>query len=171
MRPYWPCFQLRGRVSEYPAATGTQTEVVLAQPDDPDLVQWDRDISGRFRPEDHAYWIAHRGGVPLWFVRNGKRVGYGYAQTLSDDLPSASETVTVGPVGTRGDADACVLAAVRWASERAPTIRVALPAPHPALPPLLDLGLRIHDVDTFCSTREPTFIDARCYVPSGGDLF
>jgi hypothetical protein len=100
-------------------------------------------------------------------------VGYGYAQTHSDDLPAAPETVTLGPIGAReaADAAACVAAAVRWASGRAAAVRVSVPGPHPSLGPLLAHGLQIHDLDLFCSTPGLRFVDVRRYLPSGGDLF
>jgi hypothetical protein len=117
--------------------------------------------------------VERRGGVPLWFVRRRQRVGYGYAQTRSDDLPAAPETVTLGPIGAREAADvaACVAAAARWASGRAAAVRVSVPGPHPSLGPLLAHGLQIHDLDLFCSTPGWRFVDVRCYLPSGGDLF
>jgi len=81
--------------------------------------------------------------------------------------------VTVGPVGTpeAADAAACVAAAVRWVGARGVAVRVSVPGPHPALGPLLVLGLRIHGTDIFCSTHAPSFADVRRYLPSGGDLF
>jgi GNAT superfamily N-acetyltransferase len=173
LRPYWSCFQLRGSAALFAQTSSEEPDVVEAPTGDPELVEWDRTIGGRFRPEDHAYWVEQRGGVPLWFVRHGQRVGYGYVQTRSDDVLGGPETLTVGPIGVRSEADAlpCVTAAGRWASDRATAIRVSVPGPHPALGPLLALGLRIHDIDTFCSTHAAPFTDVSRYLPSGGDLF
>jgi hypothetical protein len=34
-----------------------EVEVVKGKAGDPELVQWDTEISGRYRPQDHAYWV------------------------------------------------------------------------------------------------------------------
>lgn len=172
LAPYWPCFQLRGRPEAGWKPSSAAPEVVETVGDS-DLVEWDRDIGGRARPRDHAYWIQKRAAVALWFVRHGRRVGYGYSQMHSDDLPDAPQTATVGPIGakTKADAAACVAAAVHWASDRAPAVRLTVPGPHPSLRLLLSAGLRIHDADTFCSTRAARFTDPRRYLPASGDLF
>jgi GNAT superfamily N-acetyltransferase len=173
LRPYWPCFQLRGGAAFVAESLPDEPEVVEARVGDPELIEWDKRIGGRPRPQDHAYWVERRDGVPLWFVRHGQRVAYGYAQRNSDDLPDAPETLTIGPIGARTPADAvaCVVAAVRWGAGQAPEVRISVPGPHPALALLLEFGLRIRDVDTFCSTHVPRFADVRRYLPPGGDLY
>jgi hypothetical protein len=83
------------------------------------------------------------------------------------------DAARVGPVGARTPQHAalCAAAAVRWAVERAPVIRVDVPGPHPALAPLLEAGFRITYVETFvASSAEPLFDPAR-YLGSGGSLF
>lgn len=101
MRPCWPHVQLRADLTQLGALPGEDVEVVEAPGDDPELVRWDAEIGGRRRPEDHAYWVRRRGGVPLWFARRGEVVGYGMAQTRSDDLLRYPDAVTLGPIGTR----------------------------------------------------------------------
>jgi len=100
-------------------------------------------------------------------------VGYGVAQTRSDDLLRHPEAVTLGPIGARAreDAAACALAAVRWARERAAFTRIGITGPHPALEPLLIIGFRVAAVETFCSTADEPFVHVQRYIPSGGDLF
>ncbi len=85
LAPYWPCFQLRGRPVAGWKPSSAAPEVVEAKVGDPDLLEWDRVIGGRARPQDHAYWVEKRAAVPLWFVRDGRRIGYGYVQMHSDD--------------------------------------------------------------------------------------
>lgn len=173
MRPYVPVFQLRGNLATGRGPAAGKLEVVDARPGDPDLLDWDRAIGGRPRPQDHAYWIQHRGGVPFWLVRDGTRVGYGYIQTYSDDLPDPAGIVTLGPIGVRdpSDAEPSLLAAVRWASRQKLAMRLSVPGCHPALGSLIALGLRIYDTSYYCSSRQPRFADLRRYLPSGGDLF
>ena len=173
MRPRWPHVYLRADLAQLRALPSADAEVIEASADDPELVRWDGEISGRHRPEDHAYWARRRGGVALWFARGGKHVGYGIVQTWSDDLLRYPDTVTIGPIGTRAreDAIACVQAAVRWVRERAKIARLSVTGPHPALAPLLSVGFRITAVETFCSNADTPFIDAQRYISSGGDLF
>src|SRR5712692_9923835 len=56
MRPQWPHFALglEQPTHEMPAH---DVEIVEADPGDPELVRWDAQISGRWRPADHQYWV------------------------------------------------------------------------------------------------------------------
>jgi hypothetical protein len=141
--------------------------------EEPDYRRWDAEIGGRDRPADHAYWRQARGGRRFWFVRQDRVIGYGLAQTRSDDLVSSPDAITLGPIGVREPADAvaCVLAAVGWARRQGRTARISLSGPHPAVEPLLTAGFRVVELETFCLSAEAPFFDARCYLPSGSDLF
>ena len=79
----------------------------------------------------------------------------------------------LGPLGVNAaeDASACILAAVHWALQRAEVLTIEVPGPHPCLALLLEGGFRISYVDTFVSSSDAPWFDARCYIPSGGDLF
>jgi GNAT superfamily N-acetyltransferase len=173
MLPRWPHFQLLGRLGDLSPLPSGGVEVGDAVAGDSEVVGWDAEIGGRYRPEDHAYWLQRRAGAALWFTRRGERIGYGYVQAHSDDLPGEAQVATLGPIGVRALADAlpCVGAAVGWARARYTIVRVGVPAPHPALAPLLRAGFRIAEVETFCSTTEDAVADVRRYLPSGGDLF
>ena len=172
MRPQWPYFALR---LQKPARTWDKVsdiEMVEANPADPALIEWDTRINGRPRPAELEYWVREEQAIPLWFRRQGQIVGYGYmrlgAGTMWD--PQACK---LGPIGVINPEDgvACVLAAVSRAWQQADVIRIEVPGPHPCLPTLLESGFRIRYVDTFVSTASTPFFDARCYIPSGGDLF
>ena len=68
MEPHWPYFYLRADAADIGDCLAPDMEVVEAQPGDSDLINWDRSICGRERPQDHDYWL--RGAtVPLWFKR------------------------------------------------------------------------------------------------------
>src|SRR5919107_6300729 len=116
MQPQWPQFWLRAIDLDPARLPGDSVTIAEATPGDPELVGWDAEIGGRYRPEDHAFSVRDQQAVGLWFLRQGERVGYGYVR-----LPAGTirypEAVTVGPVGTRraNDAAACVLAATHWA--------------------------------------------------------
>jgi hypothetical protein len=173
MLPRWSQFQLRAKLRDLGPWPNSPVEVVEAAAGDAELVRWDTEINGHHRPEDHTYWVARRGGIPLWFTLYGQPVGYGYAQTHSDDSLQESDAITVGPIGSRAAADAvaCVGAALRWARARGATVRIAVPGPHPALAALLNTGFRIAEMETFSSTTEDACPDLRRYISSGSDLF
>jgi len=172
MQPQWPNLCLRANAPAPDSLPVTDVVVVEAHVDDRELVRWDAEISGRERPQDHAFWVRDQGGVPVWFERQGIRVGYGYAR-LGAGTIFYPDACTIGPVGARTaeDAAACVLAAVTWAQSRATVLRIDVPGPHPSLGALLDTGFRIGYVETFMSTMDSPFVDGQRYVGSGGDLF
>jgi acetyltransferase (GNAT) family protein len=171
MRPQWPHFALRLEKPGYKKPLAPDLEIIEADPNDPALVQWDAQISGRPRPVDHQFWVREERAVPVWFQRQGQTVGYGYirlgAGTLSDPQACA-----LGPIGARTPADAavCVLAAVNWALQWVEVLHIEVPGPHPCLATLLESGFHIIYADTFVSTAVTPFFDAQCYIASGGDL-
>jgi GNAT superfamily N-acetyltransferase len=171
MQPQWPHFALQ---LDKPAHTWSQaadTEIIEADSSDPALVSWDAQVSGRLRPAEHQFWVREERAVPLWFRRHGQIVGYGYIRFGAEAL-SDPQSCTLGPIGanTPQDATACVLAAVHWAMQRAIVLHIDVPGPHPCLSTLLERGFHIISFDTFVSTADTPFFDARCYIASGGDL-
>lgn len=171
MRPQWPEYLLRADAPPGAAPFGGDLAIVEGQAGDPALVQWDADIGGRERPQDHAYWVEQEGGVPLWFRREGRTLGYGYARLRAGTLWSPG-AARIGPVGahTPENAAACVCAAMRWAAGRARVLRIDIPGPHPALAALLAMGFQITYVETFVSTARTPFFDPTRYAGSGGSL-
>ncbi len=168
MRPQWPCFALR--LDATPAHDWSRLTfpdaptVIEAALDDPDLLAWDTRISGRPRAIDLAFWRAEQDGVGLWFERDGQRIGYAIIRMRAG--------IVIGPIGaaTPDDATACTLTAVAWATRQASVVTIQVPGPHASLPVLLDHGFHIRYADTFVSTADTPFFDARHYIPSGGDL-
>jgi GNAT superfamily N-acetyltransferase len=172
MRPQWPNFCLLGHSDKLGDLAG-DIEVIEGQAGDPALIEWDAQIGGRRRPEDHAYWLGATRARPLWFRRRGAVVGYGYAQTHSPESLWHPDAITLGPIGAHSpeDALACTRAAARWAQPHADVLLITVPGPHPALAALLDAGFQITYVETFVSSSQEPFADMRCYIPSGSTLF
>src|SRR5579871_241891 len=172
MRPQWPSFALHLEQPTQEWSLPSPLEVIEADQEDAALVEWDARISGRLRPLDHAFWVREQGAVPLWFRRGYQIVVYGYIRLLAGTLwhPQAC---ALGPLGVNAaeDAAACTLAAVHWALQHAESLSIEVPGPHPSLSPLLEGGFRISYVDMFVSSSDTPVFDARCYIPSGGDLF
>jgi Acetyltransferase (GNAT) family len=174
MAPDWPYFALSLDVSATSARAQELQDVEIREAltsDIPELIKVDTERSGRYRPEEHTFWMQQERGVPLWFGRQGCPIGYGYVRLGAGTIwhPRAC---TIGPVGaaTAEEATACVLAAVEWAAARAPVLRIGVPGPHGSLALLLERGFQITYVDTFVSSVAARFFDPRCYIPSGGDL-
>lgn len=171
MRPQWPNFCLRLDEPAPAERLSTDLEVVEAEVGDPALLAWDACISGKRRPQDHAFWVEEQRGVPLWFRRSGETIGYGYAR-LGAGTFWFPEACVLGPIGARlpEEATDCVLAAVNWARQRAKILRIDVPGPHPCLAPLLEARFRITYVETHLSSAPTPFFDARCAIASGSDL-
>jgi hypothetical protein len=174
MAPDWPYFGLRLDVgSSYARGQAPQgVEVSLAaEGDEAELVRLDAERSGRYRPQEHSFWMQQEQAVPLWFRRESRLIGYGYVR-LGAGTIWHPRSCAIGPLGasTPEEATDCVLAAVEWAAERAPVVRLGVPGPHRSLALLLERGFHITYVDTFVSSASAPFFDPRCYIPSGGDL-
>jgi len=165
LRPRWPHFHLVG-AAETIRAIPHDLDVADAAPGDGAIVTWDAEIGGRRRPQEHAFWRS-TDAMPLWCLRNGSRVGYGYTHhtPAAGARPAA---VILGPIGARTprDAEACIAALLDRTRGSNGIIHVGVPAAHPCLPLLLDAGFRIRDVETYCSMADASPFNPRLYVPS-----
>lgn len=173
MRPRWPHFWLRAEPARLGGLPETGVVTVEADPGDAELRRWDAELSGRDRPEDLRFLLGAMDAVPLWFSREGRRIGYGYVQRRSPESLWYPDAYRLGPIGARSTADAveCALAGVRWARGRADVLWLAVPGPHAALAGLLDAGFQIAHVETFLSSEERPFADVARYVPTGSTFF
>lgn len=172
MRPQWPNFCLRREGPAPENNSRSDLEIVEAQTNDPALVEWDASVSGRHRPQDHAFWVREEQGIPLWFRRSGETVGYGYIRPGAGTL-WYPEACLLGPIGARTpeDATSCILAAVELAQQRASVLCIDVAAPHPCLVPLLEARFQITYVETHHSSAQAPFFDPRRYIASGSNLF
>ena len=159
MRPKWPRYELHGRAGALSINPKVDVEVVDADAGDAEFLRWHAEIGGFFDRADHAYLLDGRAAVPLWLVRKGKRVGFGYAQMRDDESFLHPDALTIGPLGALStvDAAACVAALVVWACERAEVVQIKVVGPHPGLAALLRAGFRIIYAETFFSTADPPF--------------
>jgi len=173
MTPRWPVYELRGERFDVRDLDGG-VQVAVAAVDDPAFVAWDARVGLRHRPHDLAFVADEVAAQPLWFRRGGATVGYGFVVQRMADEPKQSGTYGVGPLGVAdpGDARACVAAALAWARPRARAVRLDVPAPHPALAPLLEAGFRIVDDDhVFCSTSAATADALASYLPTFAEIY
>lgn len=175
MIPAWPVFDLSVDGESLRGLPDSMVQMVPADAGDPDLVRMDAAIGGRLRPEEHRHWLEQCGGMPFWFYRGGRRVGYGYLQLARNgrDAELRGDSVRIGPIGVEDPAHAIdsVVAAAEEACRQAKHVHILLPGPNRALGVLLEAGFRIDDIETFMCSVQPPFTDGRRYVPSGGGLF
>lgn len=171
MRPWWPQFALYGAAIPAGQRAAEAIEIEVARADDPTVGEWEREIGGRPRAEDFAFWVA-RGATALWFRRDGTTLGYAIVCSRGGTVRHP-DAATIGPLGVRRaeDAAACTLAALRWARAQADTLCLMVPGPHPALAALLAAGFRIEDAYSFATSGDRPFYDPCRYISSGPDLF
>src|SRR5579862_3682543 len=173
MTPRWPNIWLRtdsARLAPHLATLpGGDLEIIPAQTEDPGLARWDSDLFEYARPRDLAYLVDKRDALPVWFKRAGETIGYGFIQRRSDESLWSPGAYTIGPVGAGSEnaARECVCAAVRWVCAQGHAARLAVPAPHPALAPLIEARCLISYVETFLTSHSEPFSDVRRYLPSG----
>ena len=167
--PHWPHVLLTAVVNPAQRLPVHGACVREARPGDQGIVEWDARISGRRRPEDHAFWRSDLEAVPVWMQRGGATIGYGYVR-LGRRQAGEPPSVVLGPIGSqaRADATACVAAAVAWGRAHGEVIHAAVPGIHPALPALLEAGFRITYVETFVAPQAEAFFDPRTYTPGAG---
>ena len=170
MQPIFPHYNLQWQSSTRKVAA-SNIEVVEGQVGDPAFVQWDAQMSGRTRPQDHTFWIEQQQGVPLWLHRQGSTIGYAYVRKVAP-TPLSSSTTFIGPLGVKMPeyATVCALAVTRWTQHWTKVVRIDVPGLHPSLAPLLESSFQIIYVETFHSTATTPFFDPHCYIPSGSDL-
>lgn len=98
MTPQWPSFELRLEQPGSDWRVVPDLEISEAEPGDLAVVQADAERCGRLRPLEHMLWVQEERAIPLWFGRQGQRIGYGYIRLGAGTLwhPQAC---TVGPIG------------------------------------------------------------------------
>jgi GNAT superfamily N-acetyltransferase len=156
---WWPLLYLRGdsRTLETPAgwavvdaAPGQVTELELA---------W----TGADRGADHRVWAARPNGGGVLVTRDGAAVAAGTAAGPDDGYGLMH--LAISPV--TDNAAAAVITALAGLVPPGPVTTVCLPAPHPAVRPLLAQGWRVTYLDQFMAS-EPGLLDPRRAVPSPG---
>jgi GNAT superfamily N-acetyltransferase len=156
---WWPLLYLAGEVpalarpAGWTVATGTAGQVAGLELD------W----TGIGRAADHLAWAARPAGQPVVAHRDGEPLAAGTVAGAGPEygIVHLALSPAAGQAGAR-DAVLAVLSALDPPGGRA---RVCLPAPHPAVRPLLAAGWRNDYVDLFMATQ-PELLDPRRAVPS-----
>ena len=158
---WWPLLYLAGPVA---ALRGLAPDGWTAAPSGVDQVaSAELGWTGVDRSADHRAWVARPHGQAAEVRRGGALVAVGTLAGHGDEygivhLALAPELTGDGA----GDAVLTLLASLDAPDGRA---RVCLPAPHPAVRPLLGAGWRVTGQDLYMAS-EPALLDVRRAVPS-----
>ncbi|MBO0770816.1 MAG: GNAT family N-acetyltransferase [Actinobacteria bacterium] len=172
---WWPLLYLTGDVTALRSPAGWAVTAATAA----EAGALERDWTGIDRTADHQAWAARPGGQPVTASRAGQVLAAGTVGGADEEYgivhlaldPAGADPGLAGAGGRDGaraadetarDAVLAVLASLDPPDGRA---RACLPAPHPAVRPLLAAGWRCGDTDLFMAT-DPALLDPRRAVPS-----
>ena len=155
---WWPLLYLAGRVAALRAPDGWSVsvsgpaEVAAAE------LGW----TGVDRAADHRAWAARPHGFLASVLRDGALLAAGTAAGDGDEFGIVHLAIAPGVTDDSArDAVLTLLASLDAPDGRA---MVCLPAPHPAVRPLLGAGWRVRDKDLYMAS-EPGLLDPRRAVP------
>jgi GNAT superfamily N-acetyltransferase len=160
MVPLWPSIYLEGASETLEqAAAGLSTESASAER----VAQLEREWTGQDRRDDHAFWASQIDADSFVVVDAGDVAAAGYGRARQASAVRVVDRLVVHP-----DVDpvAPTLAAIHRAGQGGPVF-ACIQGPSPALRPLLELGFRIADRDTYLASRAD-LIDPTRLIPNPG---
>jgi GNAT superfamily N-acetyltransferase len=146
MQPLWPSFYVSGDARRVSVGAMVAEEADVAE-----LLEIDREATGRVRPEEHEYWksmaVPHR-------IRDGARtVGFAYLEPPQPwDGPDDWTLDTLAVLPGVDPIDALAAAVAAAVAREAAKLSLVVGGPFPALGPLLDAGFTIQDQDIFLAS-------------------
>lgn len=157
---WWPLLYLAGEVAALARPGGW--EVSAATPGQ--VAGLEREWTGIDRAADHLAWAARPAGQPVIAGPAGRALAAGTVAGAGPEYGLVHLALAPGAAPAEaGDAVLAVLSAL--APPAGGRARVCLPAPHPAVRPLLAAGWRSEYLDLFMAT-DPGLLDPRRSVPS-----
>jgi GNAT superfamily N-acetyltransferase len=159
---WWPLLYLHGDARALPMATEWRVESATVA----EVARCELDWTGADRAADYRAWTARPDGDSVVVSRDGDVMAAGAVVTAGPDRGVVH--LAISPRADDGVAAGVVLQALaRLADRPGEPAHVCLPAPHPAVRPLLAAGWRYDEFDLFMAT-EPGLVDPRRAVPSPG---
>jgi GNAT superfamily N-acetyltransferase len=162
--PWWPLMYLKGYTARLPG--GNDWAVESATPEA--VAAFELAWTGAERAADHRAWASRPAGESILVRRgaDGAVIAAGAVIHRGPDrgivhlatTPEAADEVAAGAV---------LQSLAQLADEPSQLAHVCLPAPHPAVRPLLTAGWRFDEFDLFMAS-EPELLDPRRAVPSPG---
>jgi GNAT superfamily N-acetyltransferase len=162
MRPWWPLLYLSGDARRLPIE-----ETIAVEPADVRATAaWSKAWTGRDRTADFEHYASLPEALGFAILDAGAVAAVGWARRERRASGRWLDHVSIAP-----DADPAraALAAWRAAAPDGGPVRGVVPGPHPAVGPMLELGIRILDRDTFCAT-DPGLLDPARILPNPGFL-
>jgi GNAT superfamily N-acetyltransferase len=156
---WWPLLYLNGDVTALRAPAGWAVAAAAAG----DVAGLERRWTGIDRAADHQAWAARPGGQPVLAERDGQPLAAGTVAGAGTEYGLVH--LALSPACGGAEARDGVLAVLASLDPPGGRARVCLPAPHPAVRPLLAAGWRNDDLDLYMAT-EPGLLDPRRAVPS-----
>jgi GNAT superfamily N-acetyltransferase len=155
---WWPLLYVGGPVAALPGPAGWSVT-----PADPaEVAAAEAGWTGVDRAADHQAWAARPHGQSVLVSRGGVLLAAGTLAGHGDEYGIVH--LAIAPEVADPDAAAPVLAVLASLDAPEGRARVILPAPHPAVRPLLAAGWRVSDMDLYMAS-EPGLLDARRAVP------
>ena len=169
---WWPLLYLHRRPGQLPTAAGwIAAGWTVERATAHEVAQLELGWTGVDRSADHEAWNARPGGAAVIASVRGAAVAA--AAVITAGPEHGIQHLALSPASDDTTAAAAVLAVLaelgapdRDAHEHRGA-HVCLPAPHPAVRPLLAAGWRFDEFDLFMAT-EPGLLDPRRAVPSPG---
>jgi GNAT superfamily N-acetyltransferase len=159
---WWPLLYLSGPVAALRPPAGWA--VARSQPRQ--VAALEKEWTGIDREADHTDWAARPSGAAVTAVRDGEVLAAGTTAGAAAGYGIVHLALAAGAGQEEArDAVIAVLASLDAPHGRA---RACLPAPHPAVRPLLAAGWQNDFVDLFMATA-PGLLDPRRAVPSPGE--
>ena len=156
---WWPLLYLGGEVTALAAPPGWA--VKPATPGAAGALE--RQWTGIDRTADHQAWAGRPGGYPVLAERNGQPMAAG--TVAGEGAEYGIVHLALAPGGGDAGARDAVLAVLAGLDPPGGRARVCLPAPHPAVRPLLAAGWHNDFLDLYMATG-PALLDPRRAVPS-----
>jgi len=158
---WWPLLYLHGTADRLPASAGWTAEQVSADTVAGHELAW----TGAGRTADHRAWAARPGGAPVIVSVGGEIMAAG--TVAGSESQRGIEHLAISPAADDSTAAAAVVTVLAYLGTTGGATQVCLPAPHPAVRPLLAAGWRFDEFDVFMAS-EPGLLDPRRAVPSPG---
>ncbi len=163
MRPWWPLLYLEaeaGRIGPHDA--GVQAHPADAAETARLSLAW----TGVDRGADFEHYAAMPAAAGFAISDGGAVVAVGWARR--EQIRAEGRWLAHASIAPDADPVRATFGVLRAAARDGP-LNAPVPGPHPALPALLEHGLRIGGRDTFCAT-DPDLVDPTRILPNPGFL-
>jgi GNAT superfamily N-acetyltransferase len=160
---WWPLLYMHGDTRQLPSLNEWTLESVTAGA----VAGYERAWTGTARAAEHEAWSARPGGESILVSRRDGEV-IAAAAVINRGPDRGIVHLALSPTVDDGTAAGAVLQTLaQLAGPAAQIAGVCLPAPHPAVRPLLAAGWQSDEFDLFMATA-PDLLDPRRAVPSPG---